>query len=81
MSSIEGCTVKELKQWLSNFSDDMIVVVNGNRSGYDNILYPEIISVRYEEENNELYGMYEIEDEGNSEAFDVLAVFRDDLRD
>ncbi|MDA3940357.1 MAG: hypothetical protein PF693_13795 [Spirochaetia bacterium] len=81
MSSIEGCTVKELKQWLSNFSDDMIVVVNGNRSGYDNILYPEIISVRYEEENNELYGMYEIEDEGNSEAFDVLAIFRNDLRD
>jgi hypothetical protein len=81
MSSIEGCTVKELKQWLSNFSDDMIVVVNGNRSGYDNILYSEIISVRYEEENNELYGMYEIEDEGNSEAFDVLAIFRNDLRD
>ena len=81
MISIEGYTVKELKKWLSNFSDDLRVVVNGNRSGYDNILYPQIISVRYEEENNELYGAYEIEDEGNSEAFDVLAISRDDFRD
>ena len=81
MSIIEGCTVKELKKWLGEFPDDMIVVVNGNRSGYDNILYPQIISVRYEEENNELYGAYEIENEDNSETFDVLAIFRDDLRD
>ena len=81
MGNIDGYTVKELKQWLAEFPDDMIVVVNGNRSGYDNILYPEIISVRYEEENNELYGAYEIEKEGNPEAFDVLAIFRDDLRD
>lgn len=81
MNSTEGYSVKDLKQWLSEFPDDMIVVTNGDRSGYDNIFCPEIISVRFEEENNEYDGIYQIENEEVSESFDVVAIFRDNMRD
>jgi len=81
MSSIEGCSVKDLKGWLSEFPDDMIVVTNGDRSGYDNIFSPEIISVRFEEENTAYDGIYQIEEEGVSNSFDVVAIFRDNMRD
>ena len=81
MSNFDGITVKQLKQWLGDFPDDMIVVTNGDRSGYDNIFCPKIISVRFEEENNEFDGIYQIEDEGVSHSFDVVAIFRDNIRD
>ena len=81
MSNIEGYSVKDLKQWLSEFPEDMIVVTNGYRSGYDNIFSPEIITVRFEEENNGFDGIYQIEDETVSDSFDVLAIFRDNMRD
>ena len=81
MTNFDGSTVKQLRQWLSEFPDDMIVVTNGDRSGYDNIFSPDIISVRFEEENNEFDGIYQIEAEGVSESFDVVAIFRDNMRD
>ena len=81
MSNFDGITVKQLREWLSEFPDDMIVVTNGDRSGYDNIFSPEIISVRLEDENNEFDGIYQITDEGVSDSFDVLAISRDNMKD
>lgn len=72
-------TVKELIEILTQFPEDMTVVTHGIKEGFENILYPEIISVYIDEDSMPEYeGLYSLAKSAGQKPVDVLAIFRDE---
>jgi hypothetical protein len=69
-------TVGELIKALKQFPEEMKVVTTGYESGYEEILYPEIIEVRHEPENCYWDGEYQVPEKTDPDTFKVVAVFR-----
>jgi hypothetical protein len=75
-------TVKELKKALNKFPDNMLIINQASKTGFENILIPEKVIIKYEPENIAEYGgEYQLADKNDKESFEAVAIFRDDMRD
>jgi len=81
MRDLKPITISELRDYLKRFPDDMIVVTEGYREGYERILLPEIIEVKHEPKNmHEYCGEYRAAEDNEPNTINVVAIFRN-MRD
>ncbi len=74
-------TVKELIEALKEFPDDMLVVNQGSKTGFEDIYLPEKVIVREEPENMVEYdGYYQYSRENDMDEKEVVAIFRNTTR-
>lgn len=69
-------TVKELKEILNQFPDDLPVLTHGFEAHFDPILYPSNLRVKYNYENEDFYGMYEVCAGNEESGVDALVFIR-----
>ncbi len=54
----------------------MPVMTHGFKEHYDSVLEPVVLSVKYNEENWDMFGMYEACEEGEKGSLEALVFFR-----
>lgn len=77
MIEFELLTVKDIRSLLKKYPDDMPVMTHGFKEHFDAVLSPELIQVKYNEENEDFCGMYEACEEGEKDSIEALVFFRD----
>ncbi len=70
-------TVEKLIQALQKLPSDLPVMTHGFEKHFDPILEPEILNVKYNEENEDFCGMYESCDEGEEDSIEAVVFLRD----
>jgi hypothetical protein len=76
MRDFKPITVRDLREILKQFPDDMMVVTEGRDSGFEQILHPEVIKVRHKPENMEYDGEYQVRHDDDRDTLEVLAILR-----
>ncbi len=77
MIESKSLTVKDIKALLEKYPDDMPVMTHGFKEHYDPVSDPEVLSVKYNEENWDMFGKYEACEEGEKDSIEALVFFRD----
>ena len=77
MSENHSITVDILIDHLRKLPSDLPVLTHGYKEHFDAILEPVIRDVKYNEENEDFCGMYEMCDEGDEDSFEAVVLFRD----
>lgn len=67
-------TVKELREALKEFSDDLPVLMNGVESGYDGFCYPQQVEVKQFPEHTYHDGEFQIVDDDTKQIDAVLLI-------
>ncbi|MHA1974393.1 MAG: hypothetical protein ACTSW1_15450 [Candidatus Hodarchaeales archaeon] len=70
-------TVETLIQVLQKLPPDMPVLTHGYKEHFDAVLEPVVRDVKYNVENEDFCGMYELCDEGEDGSIEALVLFRD----
>ena len=66
-------TVRELREILESYPDDMPVIVSGYENGYENFYHPIVQKVEHMPENKYWDGEFQIDEKG----FDALILERE----
>jgi len=75
-------TVKELIDALKQFPEDLPVVNQGAKTGFEDIFLPEKIIVRKKPENMAEYdGIYQTAGKNENDVMEVIALYRNTMRD
>lgn len=75
-------TVKEMIDALQKLPPDLRIVTQGRKDGYENVFHPEIIKVFHNEEAIPEYeGLFDANEIDSQSPIEVVAIFRNDMRD
>jgi hypothetical protein len=69
-------TVKELKNALKQFPEELIVLTDGYEDGYEKIVNPKIIDVTHQINNPYYSGEYKLKEEKDTDLIKAVAILR-----